>query len=594
MSATNAELLAAIERLQSSEEELRTVNDELATVNSQLALKVDELSQANSDLSNLFSSTDLATLFVDREQRVARFTPAAKVLFRLIDGDVGRPIRHLASRFRDHDLAADLDEVLRTLQPIERQVETVDRDAWYLLRIVPYRAAQEVVAGAVVTLADVTQIKRAEAGLRRLATVVIDSNDAVTVLDLDGRILEWNRGAERAYGYSADEAKRMNVEALVPEEDRARVREQLAAARRGGDLEAGEVRRVARDGRIRDVSLTMTRLVDDSGRPVAVATTERDITGRKQRETERERLLGELQAADGELRADLDATAGVLRIGSLFLQDGNVASVLGEVVEAATAVSGADFGNIQLLDPASGDLRIAAQKGLPEWWVEFWDEAGKGQGAWGTALERRERVVVEDVERSPMFRGPQLEAQRRAGVRAVQSTPIVDRAGGPLGVLSTHTKTVGVPSARALRRLDLLARQASDILERGRAEAAVRASEERFRAIVEASSEALYRMSPDWSEMRQLHSRGFLANAEAASRTWLRDYIPADEQARVLAAIQAAIRAKAIFELEHRVLRADGTVGWTLSRAVPLRAASGEIVEWFGAPRLPRARTQPG
>jgi PAS domain S-box-containing protein len=482
LAATNAQLVTANERLQSGAEELRLVNDELASVNAELSLKVEELSRANSDLTNLFCSTDIVTLFVDRERRVARFTPAAKALFELIDGDVGRPIRHLASRFREHDLAADVDLVMRTLQPIERQLETLDRAAWYLLRIVPYRTAQDVVAGAVATLADVTPIKRAEAGLRRLGTVVMDSNDAVTVLDLDGRILEWNGGAERAYGYSADEARRMNIEALVPDEDRARIREQLAAIRRGGDVAGGDQRRMARDGRVLDVSLTMTRLVDDTGRPAAVATTERDISEQKRREREREGLLGELRAAHDELRADLAATAGLLRIGSLFLQDGNVAAVLGQVVEAAEAVVGADFGNVQVLDPESGDLRIAAQRGFPRWWVEFWDEAGKGRGACGTALERRERVLVEDVERSPVFSGPHLEAQRKAGVRAVQSTPIVGRTGAPLGVLSTHTRTVGVPAARALARLDLIVRQASDILERARAEDAVRASEERFRS----------------------------------------------------------------------------------------------------------------
>jgi signal transduction histidine kinase/ActR/RegA family two-component response regulator len=120
-------------------------------------------------------------------------------------------------------------------------------------------------------------------------------------------------------------------------------------------------------------------------------------------------------------------------------------------------------------------------------------------------------------------------------------------------------------------------------VERARAEESLRKSEERFRALVTASSEVLYRMSPDWSEMRQLHSRSFLANTERPNRNWLQEYIHPDDQAYVTAVIHEAIRTKSVFELEHRVRRADGSLGWTFSRAVPLMNANGEIVEWFGA-----------
>jgi len=123
----------------------------------------------------------------------------------------------------------------------------------------------------------------------------------------------------------------------------------------------------------------------------------------------------------------------------------------------------------------------------------------------------------------------------------------------------------------------------SDITERKRAENAVRESEERLRALMTASSHAIYRMSPDWSEMRQLRGRDFIADTETPSRHWLEKYIHPDDQPHVKAVINEAIRTKSIFELEHRVLRVDGTLGWTFSRAIPLLDANGEIVEWFGA-----------
>ena len=122
-----------------------------------------------------------------------------------------------------------------------------------------------------------------------------------------------------------------------------------------------------------------------------------------------------------------------------------------------------------------------------------------------------------------------------------------------------------------------------DISGRKWAEQALRESEERLRALMTASSDVVYRMNPDWSEMRQLFGRNFISDTEKPNRNWLPEYIHPDDQARVKAAINEAIRTRSTFELEHRVLRVDGTLGWTFSRAVPLAGANGEIIEWFGA-----------
>jgi len=124
-------------------------------------------------------------------------------------------------------------------------------------------------------------------------------------------------------------------------------------------------------------------------------------------------------------------------------------------------------------------------------------------------------------------------------------------------------------------------RQVED--EKKRLEEAKRVSEERFRALVAASSDVVYRMSPDWSEMRHLDGRNFLADTDEPSGTWFQEYIHPDDQPHVRAVIDEAIRTKSTFQLEHRVKRVDGTFGWTFSRAIPLSDAKGEIVEWFGA-----------
>jgi len=146
--------------------------------------------------------------------------------------------------------------------------------------------------------------------------------------------------------------------------------------------------------------------------------------------------------------------------------------------------------------------------------------------------------------------------------------PVMDESGKPAGVLAIVVETTSVIEAD--RR-------------RAAAEAKVRESEERFRALVNATSDVVYRMSPDWTEMRQLDGRGFLTDTESPSVAWLDEYLFAEDQAAILDVVKTAIETKTIFQLEHRLRRVDGSAGWTLSRAIPLLAEDGQIVEWFGA-----------
>ena len=131
--------------------------------------------------------------------------------------------------------------------------------------------------------------------------------------------------------------------------------------------------------------------------------------------------------------------------------------------------------------------------------------------------------------------------------------------------------------------LELRVRQRTGELEQ--VNKSLRDNERRLVAYINATSDVIYRMAPDWSEMRQLQGKEFLADTAEPTRDWLGKYIFPDDQERVMQAIREAIRTKRIFQLEHRVQRADGTVGWTSSRAIPLLESNGEIGEWFGAAR---------
>ena len=166
LQAMNEELRSATEELETSREELQSINEELSTVNLELKTNVDELGHANSDLRNLMGATAIATVFLDRELQIMRFTPPAVELFSLIPSDVGRPLAHLRHRLNYPELLADAARVLELLVPIEREV-VGSRDRFFLARLLPYRTTDDRIAGVVLTFVDVTELQRAQEAVRR-------------------------------------------------------------------------------------------------------------------------------------------------------------------------------------------------------------------------------------------------------------------------------------------------------------------------------------------------------------------------------------------------------------------------------------------
>ena len=163
--SVNEEMQSTNEELETSKEELQSVNEELHTVNGQLSEKVAELAETNSDLRNLFESTEIATVFLDRHLIIRSFTPAISSLYNLIPSDQGRPLTDFVGRLDYTGLRDDVTVVLQTLQPLERRLARLDRATHYVMRIVPYHEPDNTVSGVLVTFIDVTSIVQAETAL---------------------------------------------------------------------------------------------------------------------------------------------------------------------------------------------------------------------------------------------------------------------------------------------------------------------------------------------------------------------------------------------------------------------------------------------
>ncbi|MDX2261853.1 MAG: chemotaxis protein CheB [Gemmatimonadales bacterium] len=284
MQSVNEELQSANEEMETSKEELQSVNEELSTVNVELQSRVADLSEANNDMNNLLAGTGVGTIFVGHALEIKRFTPAVTHLINLIPSDVGRSVGHIVANLRNYDrLVEDVQSVLDTLVPVEREVQSKE-GRWFLMRIRPYRTLENVIEGAVITFADVTNVKEAQAALVesqalvRLAVVLRDATDAITVRDLEGRITAWNPGASRMYGWTEAEALGMNIRELVPEHLREASLETVRQLTRARELAPFRTQRVAKNGETVEITLTATALVNEAGEMYAIATTERAIT----------------------------------------------------------------------------------------------------------------------------------------------------------------------------------------------------------------------------------------------------------------------------------------------------------------------------
>ncbi|HRI66238.1 MAG TPA: chemotaxis protein CheB [Polyangium sp.] len=589
LQSANEELRSTFEELETSKEELQSINEELQTVNQENRHKMEELAQLSSDLQNLFAAADIATIFLDREFRILRFTPKTTELFNVQLTDRGRYLSDFTHRLGHTSLIHDARNVLERLIPIEREVED-SAGRWYMMRIRPYRGTGDRIAGVVLTFIEITQRKQTEDALRGAKEysehiietlpqpLLVLSEDFVVKRANAAFYTHFRVGPDQTRGRKVFElgndqwnipALRDLLERVLPDnktftgytvehvfeglgkrvmllngrqlahmrlillginditeryevENALRVNEERL--RRMMNVEGVGVLTFDRTGTLIDANDAFLRMVGRSREeitqrmltwqnmtgPEHIELSQRQLdklqkTGRLgpyEKEyihkdgslswmvfagadmgdgtivqycidvSDRKRAEAALHDAQARLGSDLQAMSTLQKLGSLFIAEGNLDSILHQIVEAAVAIAAADFAAIQIFDPNTKQLGILAQRGFEPWWVEHCNKV-QDQCASRRALENGERIIIEDVETDPILAGTdELEMQRRAGVRALQATPLVSRSGRPLGVFSTHTKKPGRPSERTLQLLDLLARQASDIVDRAQAEEA--------------------------------------------------------------------------------------------------------------------------
>lgn len=210
MQSVNEELQSTNEELETSKEELQSVNEELSTVNAELHAKVADLSRINNDMNNLIAGTGIATVFVDHQQRILRYTPAATHIINLIQTDAGRPIGHIVSNLLGYNnLSRDVQVVLETLIPKELDVQAKD-GSWYTMRIIPYRTMDNVIEGAVINFVNITESKKIEDDLimseTRYRLLFESAKDGILILDAEtGMIVDVNPSLTELLGYSEEE-----------------------------------------------------------------------------------------------------------------------------------------------------------------------------------------------------------------------------------------------------------------------------------------------------------------------------------------------------------------------------------------------------
>ncbi|RLP55060.1 MAG: PAS domain S-box protein [Ketobacter sp.] len=276
--------------------------------------------------------------------------------------------------------------------------------------------------------------------------------------------------------------------------------------------------------------------------------------------------------------------SGQAQILEMITTEQKLDTILPELVGLIENQIAGALGSILLLNASGTQLVTGSAPRLPEAYSQAIDaiDVGPDAGAYGAAIYSRRRVIVEDIGSSPLWEGFR-ELAHGSGLQACWSEPITAADGSLLGTFAVYFKQVRCPKDEEIKTLESVARFAGIAIDRPRAQQSLREREQRFRVFTQATSDMVFRVSADWHEVQQIEGRAFIRDANRPSNKWIENYIHPDDLTTALDEVTSASSNKQVLEFEHRVIRQDGALGWTLTRAIPILSESGDIIEWFGA-----------
>jgi PAS domain S-box-containing protein len=440
----------------------------------------DQLAQQQQWFAVVLSSIGDGVITADVHGRVSFMNPVAETLTGWTNSEaIGRPLEQVFHIVNEETRASVENPALRAIREGTifglanhtlllakdgREVSIDDSGA-------PIRTAAGESLGAVLVFRDVSERRKFDEARGLLAEIVDSSEEVIISKSLDGRITSWNAAAERLFGYSAGEAIGEPITLIIPPHRRDEETTILSRLRRGERIDNLETERVAKDGREVMISLTASPVRNRHGDIIGASKIAHDVTAHR-------RVEDALRFWEARLAADANALAKLNALSSRLWQIRALGDGLEEMLAATIELLGADKGNIQLVEPERNVLVIAAHRGFPQEFLDFFREVSVDDNtACGRSLRTGARVVIEDVETDDLY-APLRPQARHAGYRAVQSTPLLDRDGQPLGMLSTHWHSPHRPTDHQLRSLDLYARQAVDFIERCRTEEALRQADQ--------------------------------------------------------------------------------------------------------------------